>query len=146
MTQYVQISEAQMDAFMAEHGYREIPDLPGVKEKVYGKVIAQNLCLRVYSTIDNGVGRKRGSDAIRTVLVTRLENGDIKAVGTTAKVLRIETWKKNLLNRLNTWNEQLGPICPKCSNHTVARNGKWGLFYGCVTFPVCRGTVEDRGY
>ena len=139
---YVEISEADMDDFlMAKNGFREVK-LQGVTEKVYGKVIAPNVTLRVYSTIDHGKGRKCGSDAIRTILVHRLENGEIRAIGSTAKVLRIETWQKNLQNRLNTWSEQIGPKCPICQNYTVARNGRYGVFYGCVTYPDCKGTTN----
>ena len=30
--------------------------------------------------------------------------------------------------------------CPKCGADTVLRNGKHGKFYGCSTFPKCKGS------
>lgn len=32
-----------------------------------------------------------------------------------------------------------GP-CPLCKKDTVLRTGKFGDFYGCLTFPKCKGT------
>lgn len=35
----------------------------------------------------------------------------------------------------------IGPgSCPKCGSDTELRNGRYGEFYGCSTFPACRGT------
>ena len=30
--------------------------------------------------------------------------------------------------------------CPKCGSKTVLRKGKFGLFWGCETFPSCKGS------
>ena len=30
--------------------------------------------------------------------------------------------------------------CPKCGNTLRKRNGKFGEFYGCMGYPVCRYT------
>ena len=32
------------------------------------------------------------------------------------------------------------PVCPKCGNILKMRNGKFGLFYGCSSYPDCRYT------
>lgn len=32
--------------------------------------------------------------------------------------------------------------CPRCNSVMVLRNGRRGQFYGCSTFPRCRGTSE----
>ncbi|MGN0482533.1 MAG: exonuclease domain-containing protein [Lachnospiraceae bacterium] len=32
------------------------------------------------------------------------------------------------------------PICPKCGGLLVKRNGKFGEFYGCSNYPICRFT------
>jgi len=35
----------------------------------------------------------------------------------------------------------LGPgSCPKCGADTILRNGSHGQFYGCSTFPKCKGS------
>lgn len=31
-------------------------------------------------------------------------------------------------------------ICPRCGNRMVIRNGRYGLFYGCRSYPNCRYT------
>lgn len=33
-------------------------------------------------------------------------------------------------------------LCPRCGSAMVLRNGRRGQFYGCSTFPRCRGTRE----
>lgn len=43
-----------------------------------------------------------------------------------------------------------GEPCPKCGGPTVARNGQWGVFYGCAKYPTCKGIArkgrrEDAG-
>ncbi|HGJ5221636.1 TPA: DNA topoisomerase III [Salmonella enterica subsp. enterica serovar Typhimurium] len=32
-----------------------------------------------------------------------------------------------------------GPFCPKCGGRTAQRQGKNGVFFGCMNYPVCRG-------
>jgi restriction system protein len=32
------------------------------------------------------------------------------------------------------------PLCPKCGSPMVKRNGPRGEFWGCSTFPKCKGT------
>jgi len=30
------------------------------------------------------------------------------------------------------------PLCPKCKNELIERNGKHGAFMGCINYPECR--------
>ena len=146
MSSYTKISENEMAEFMTEHGFSPL-NLPDVYEHVYGKLVLAHkpaVTLRIYTTIDTGKGgRPCGADAIRLVLVTKDSHGDIKPIGQSQKVYRIETWRQNLLKKINSWNEFFGPPCPKCNHHTIRRNGKWGEFWGCVNFPDCRGLTKD---
>ncbi|EOF6042473.1 topoisomerase DNA-binding C4 zinc finger domain-containing protein, partial [Salmonella enterica] len=32
-----------------------------------------------------------------------------------------------------------GPPCPVCGGRTAQRQGKNGVFFGCVNYPACRG-------
>ncbi|EBS4548846.1 DNA topoisomerase III [Salmonella enterica subsp. enterica serovar Newport] len=34
-----------------------------------------------------------------------------------------------------------GPPCPECGGRTAERQGKNGVFWGCMNYPVCRGGV-----
>lgn len=146
MGTYTKITEQEMDDFLTEHGFVEI-HLDGVHEKVYGKIVLHGkprVTLRVYTTIDKGSGgRPCGADAIRITLVTKLPDGTIKPIGKSQKTYRIETWRDNLLKKINSWNEYFGPPCPKCNHHTVQRTGKWGPFWGCVRYPDCKGLAKE---
>jgi ssDNA-binding Zn-finger/Zn-ribbon topoisomerase 1 len=36
-----------------------------------------------------------------------------------------------------------GPPCPECGGETVARQSKYGTFYGCARYPKCKGIVKS---
>ena len=65
---------------------------------------------------------------------------------------RTEPWRINYEVFLNLAHEAQNPcrealglkVCPKCGNVLKLRNGKFGEFYGCRSFPDCRYT-EDAG-
>ncbi|EJI9744007.1 DNA topoisomerase III [Salmonella enterica] len=38
-----------------------------------------------------------------------------------------------------------GPPCPECGGRTVQRQGKNGVFFGCVNYPSCRGISGNGG-
>ena len=46
----------------------------------------------------------------------------------------------NLFRNASPNSENSDLLCPRCSTKMVLRNGKKGKFYGCTTFPRCRGT------
>lgn len=37
------------------------------------------------------------------------------------------------------------PMCPKCKGKMYLRNGQNGEFWGCGSYPACRGTVPKEG-
>lgn len=37
-------------------------------------------------------------------------------------------------------NNLFGNKCPLCDSDMILRTGKYGKFYGCSKFPICRGT------
>ena len=136
----VEISLSEMTEFLTSQGFTVIPKLPRTNEVVFGKVVGSNLCLRVYTSIEGDSSRGVGEDAIRTVLVARVD-GEVKIVGSDRRVHRVAGWRKNLQDRLDNWESQLGPCCPKCGSPTVRRLSKKGPFHGCVRYPDCR-TVQ----
>ena len=141
---YTPITESEMDEFMTEHGFQELDLGNSTKEKVYGKRVAHDLSVRIYSSIAYGGSRDCGKDAIRIAVMTRLPDGTIKPVGKSTRTYRIETWRKNLAQKIESWNTLLGGVCPRCDSHTVHRSGKYGDFYGCVTYPLCKGVIESE--
>ena len=42
-------------------------------------------------------------------------------------------------------SEATAPVCPKCGEKMVLREGYKGKFYGCSKFPECKGTVNYEG-
>lgn len=35
--------------------------------------------------------------------------------------------------------------CPECDGPMVSRKGKFGIFWGCKSFPACKGTRDSMG-
>jgi hypothetical protein len=137
MAKSIIISRQDMHDFLTAKGFALIPNLPGTKELVYGQVVRPGICLRVYTSVVGEASRDNGEDAIRCVLVTKVDN-EVKFIGSDRRVHRVQGWRNNLQDRLNNWPQQLGPDCPKCGAATVQRRSKRGPFWGCSRYPVCR--------
>lgn len=136
------ISRSEMDDFLRGQGFTRI-GLSGVNELVYSRFVDDNLCQRVYTTIEGERSRANGKDAIRCVLVTRID-GETKIIGVDKPVFRVMGWKQNLQDRLDNWTEQLGPRCPNCQAPTVQRTSRRGPFWGCCRYPVCKSAQPVR--
>ena len=146
MATAVQITRDEMVDFLSAKGFSEIK-LPRTREMVMAKVVdntkGREICLRIYTSIDGNKSRITGSDAIRSVLVTKVD-GDVKVIGSDRRVHRVEGWRHNLSNRIDNWRQQLGPACPSCGRATITKHSKRGPFWGCSAFPVCRGSVSVK--
>ena len=138
--------------------------VPGTVELVYGKRVAPDLTLRIYSTIENGFAREKAKDAIRVTIFWKPSEAEIQLmlkdqviredtkwplkVGGESKVLRVPTWKKNLRERLNHYEEIMPPRC-ECGCPQVYRNPKkskgqtWKPFWGCVLGKLCPGKLKE---
>lgn len=148
MAKAVTISRDEMHDFLTRRGFIPLT-IEGTKELVYGRLVARNLSLRVYTSIVGDTSRSVGADAIRTVLVTRVNgrgpDSKIQFVGGDRRVHRVEGWRNNLQDRLDRWQEQLGPTCPKCGQMTVCRRSNRGEFWGCSGYPKCRSILSING-
>lgn len=144
MSRFQPISLTEMQEFLEPQGFKIIPNLPKTREIVFGKVVAPDLCLRIYTTIEpSGESRDCGSDAIRFVLVWRNpETSDVKKIGGDKKCLRVTGWRENMQKRIDRWNEMKGQDCPRCGSPMCLRNGRNGKFYGCSQYPNCKGTRQ----
>lgn len=38
-----------------------------------------------------------------------------------------------------------GVPCPDCGGEMVSRKGQFGIFWGCLKYPNCRGTRDSQG-
>ena len=138
---YTLIQETEMRDLLESYNFKEI-HLDGTREIVYGKILAKNLCFRIYTSIDFGSSRGVGKDAIRCCLVYRKKDGTIVGVGKDARVYRIETWKQNLKKRVESHLDLMGPICYTCGvpmKKCVAKTSK-DEFFGCINYPTCKKT------
>lgn len=124
----------------------EDPNLKFTRELVYStdELGHDDLIIRVYSTIDERTGKARdkGDDAIRTVIWSDSLGSHITGK---KKTLRIETWKKNLADKifelLDDW-QSLVLKCEDCGSWMEKRDGPYGEFMGCTDYPDCQTTVD----
>lgn len=99
--------------------------------------------MRVYSSIDKTTGRarKKGSDAIRLVVIeTESERPVLKEKRTN----RIKTWPKNLKRKINNISDRKDELefCEECGSVMVIRQASdsGDKFYGCTSYPDCKNT------
>lgn len=95
-----------------------------------------DVSLRIMSTIEKGldVSREKGDDAIRTVIWSK--DAD-KPIGGRKSTYRIKTWKKNLLNKINSLSDQWDNYveeCPNCNGWLREIDGKHSKFLGCINW------------
>lgn len=142
---YTEITAAEMDHFLVDNfGFREAATFgEGSKEKVYDFPFetkgGERLALVVYSSIDErtGFSRDSGNDAIRVVLMWEDKKSSTekwKAIGSTKRVNRIQTWRKNLKKRLSNWKDMLEGQCSDCGAPLTVRRGEFGKFLGCSRY------------
>jgi ssDNA-binding Zn-finger/Zn-ribbon topoisomerase 1 len=36
-------------------------------------------------------------------------------------------------------------LCPDCGGKMISRKSKFGIFWGCIKYPECKGTRDDMG-
>lgn len=155
---YTKITETEMDEFLFGQGFKAIKRA-GTNEKVYGKrvdVFGLQLTLRVLSSIEYGEARKAGKDGIYCELIWRQvvqsDEGDQVVEHVLCRsnyTQRIQTWKKNLLKRIDHWqDEMLGPPCSRCTFPMVEKENKRDktTFWGCSQYRngTCNSTTPKR--
>ncbi len=62
-----------------------------------------------------------------------------------AMIQRLPEASRNRLLDLATEGDWTTPTCPSCGERMVARDGSKGAFWGCPTYPRCRGKLPMRG-
>jgi hypothetical protein len=152
MAHYVNVTHEEMGPFLTlRHGFQRM-NIESVQELVYGKIYYREgtpISMRIYTGIDaTGNSRSKGQDAIRLCLFVRDNEGQPKMIGVAKRVHRVKGWRKNLEDRLNNWQELLGPICPVCSNFMILRSqrkNRKSKFWGCSNFPSCVATKPFQG-
>ena len=149
MAHYKNVTRDEIEPFLFVRGFQKM-ELPKTFELVYGKVMYHTfhgrplpVSLRIYTGIGlDGQSRAPGKDAIRLVLYVKDASGKPKLIGAQRRVHRVYGWRKNLEQRIDSWQELLGPACPKCGSLMTlrtARLNKKNKFWGCSTWPTCDG-------
>ena len=46
--------------------------------------------------------------------------------------------------RLSSWRDSEAPACPRCLKKMRVVEGRYGVFFGCPSFPTCRGKRTIR--
>lgn len=109
---YTPITLQQMGELLTPQGFR-VMNL-SIAEMVYGKRLAKNVCLQVYTSIDRtGYARDCGSDAIRVAVVRWYPGGRSKGIGKSKRVHRTQGWRENLQSRIDALEAEYGSaVCP----------------------------------
>lgn len=169
MAEYCNVTRADLEKFVFPQGF-EIITKPGVFELIYAKRVdyiygrrrrdMPALTMILFSGINHdGNSRKVGKDAMRIEMVFRdiavknpqrgeWELPQPQRVGGAKRVHRVQGWRTNLQERIDSWEQILGPPCPLCGAPTEEKRppkGKtWTPFYGCATWRSrgCQGTVR----
>lgn len=137
---YTRVTLVEMTTALEAIGFEYYND-PKAGEYVFHKYIDRNgklFTLTLYTGVSKVTDDSRdcGEDAIRLVVCS---GGKYFGEG---RVNRTTNWQVNMKKRINTW-DTLFKVCPQCGNALKLRSGKFGLFYGCVTFPAC-GYTEKK--
>lgn len=148
--QYENVTEDEFDAFMDDLAAYEKSVPADAREVVYDIPLpADELVVRVWSTLVRGNSRAKGKDAIRAV-VWDTEKG--QPIGGREKTLRLgptdsnpEGWKGNLRPKIQdlvaNWRNY-DKECPECGARMALRepdrNDDWDPFWGCTNYPNCQ--------
>jgi len=110
---------------------------PG-RERVYDLPLpADELTIRVFSTIEGGEARDRGADAIRCVV---WHHGRDVPVGGRVKTLRTPGWDDRLCEKVRSlyadWREHDHGACPECQRGVLVErrpsgSDDWDPFLAC---------------
>ena len=142
MSKFYNITQSEIENFLFPQGFEKM-NIAGTVELVYGKIYRKSdkqISMRIYTAINpNGQSRDCGSDAIRIAFFVKINNKVIN-YKEGSKVLRINTWQKNLQKAIDNWDSDY-KSCPACGNPMILRNGKNGEFWACSAWPItkCNG-------
>lgn len=150
--QYAEITEEEFDEFLDGFASYRKHRPSNSKELVYDIPLPEdNLVVRIWSTIEGGVSRESGTDAIRTVVwdteVDAPVGGDKKTLRIAPTDSNPKGWKANLKPKIEglvrNWR-RYNRKCPNCGGRMTIRDGEYGNFWGCTNYPECRKTLPLR--
>ena len=138
MGRYVQINENSFREMVeTQMGFTLVP-LTGVNEKVWQRPIPNtSFAVRIFSTIELGISRNCGEDAIRICLVNTANDRILKS----ERTYRTLNALTNMRDRAReVWSYTKKNMCECGCGVMIERKGKVGSFMGCSNYPTCRNT------
>lgn len=121
----------QLEKVLNERGFKLIKGLNDPSGPVYGKVVQDGICLRVYTYCDAD-GQKPSVQPFLLKFVMR-EDGKIVKVGSERRVhthhFKTEVWQEHLGKALDEWEmllNQEDPPCNKCDHGIYYWTSKLG--------------------
>ena len=172
---YIQITDEEMDEVMKELQLVRMEQKTEKHEITYMTPIPgmDGIELRVFTTIQAGVSRDCGTDAIRIVLFDVSDPDFDRPIGSQGKILRVPGWQDRLIERVELMIKSAFTLkkcpdghylvvrtakakdttnvkCPECGANMIVRTARRGKFagqkfLGCSNFPDCRETLEYTG-
>ena len=129
---YAEIKQEEFEKVLSELGkWQQIKDTYA-KENIY--LLDGNI--KIFSSIVNGLSREVGDDAIRILVWCPISNLPVKS--SEARVYRIETWAKNLRERILKVKADIQCMkkCKTCGAFLVERVNSQTTekFWGCLNY------------
>jgi superfamily II RNA helicase len=143
MSNFVVISRKEFEDFLNKFS---VVDEPSSKEIIY-EIHTDNskVNIRIYSSIDiSGGSRELGEDAIRCVLIDNKSN---KPIDKAKRTHRMSNWKERLQEKIDDLKKETKELksCQTCGSVMVLRDGPRGRFYGCLSYPQCKTSMDLFG-
>jgi replicative superfamily II helicase len=133
---YLEIKQKEFEEVLSRNGYKwEIVKDSYAKETVYLINFSGNF-VKIFSSIESGVSRPVGSDAMRIVAWDPVSN--LPVIGSEGRINRTDGWKGNLVARIEGVRAKMVGTekCKICGGIMVERiNGKTKeKFLGCLNW------------
>lgn len=149
MSEFVTISIKDFEAFLMSYSSKAptVFEQQNVNEVIYEiSTEKPTINIRIYSSIDKFANSSRfiGEDAIRCVLVDFISQ---KPIDKAKRTHRMTNWRERLKEKLDELKQEVKKIeiCKSCNSAMVLREGTKGQFYGCLSYPTCKSTMNLFG-
>jgi helicase len=149
MSEFVTISIKDFESFLTSYSSKvpTVFEQQNANELIYEIPTEKpTINIRIYSSIDKFVNSSRliGEDAIRCVLVDFISQ---KTIDKAKRTHRMTNWRERLKEKLDELKQEVKKIeiCKTCNSAMVLREGTKGPFYGCLSYPTCKSTMNLFG-
>lgn len=140
MRGYVAITEdAMRGKVQDEMGFTRVFP-PKTRELVFQRDVDDRYAVRIYTSVDCGISRETGFDAIRVTVFDKVSDRLVKVE---KRVNRTENALSNMHARAReVWGWVLKHRCPDCGSVMAERKSARGKFLGCTGYPECKRTMR----